>query len=314
VIGPVSGFKDRAPTQALRVGDQIAGCGSRWAAEGVQFRLVRFRVDLMTTISAQTRADITDLISRVDAPSLSKLRNLTAHLCFGTEELSNLYREPFKQTEGHSAYLCYGAFDFMRLRGDITNCEVPIALVHWGGGLVRFLDVWSARRRVTRGAMSESSLPPLLDDRRVSEGEAIIKQFQEHLETLRANASFPELAPAVNYFRYFPPAGVLPIKQGAQKGFSINTFFSAIVRRVPEFIDGLQLRSLLRDAVNYEPIDLTNGEMIWLYKVWQDERVSDGGTQAPSFVVFASPHVPYRATARFDVSHWNFSNYARCVD
>ncbi|MDQ3744629.1 MAG: hypothetical protein M3444_09630, partial [Acidobacteriota bacterium] len=306
VVGPASGFQEYAPMRGQRPGDSASGCGNRYAVEGVKFRLAKLDVSAMTQVSAATRTQISALMAAGDAPSLSKLRNLLAHLCFGTEELSALARDLLKASGDISAYASYGAIDFLRARGELTDCEVPLALVYWSAGAARFADMWSVRRRVTHGALS---LPPLLADRRAAEGEAVIQQFQEHVESLRTTESFPELAIASNYFRYLPPAGIIPFKQGVTKGFSTNTFFSGIVRRQPEFIDGSVVRALLREAVNYEPFDLTSGELVWLYKVRQNVETDQGGTVPPTYLVFAGPHVPYKATPRFDREHWDFSNY-----
>jgi hypothetical protein len=313
VVRPASGFREKAPMRNVPPNDALAGCGSKYVVEGVQFELIKLDTGNMTSISQATRTQIQDLMTQSDVPSLSKLRNLLAHLCFGTEELLKIAFDPFKQTSGESSYATYGAVDFMRSRSEVTNCKVPLALIYWDGGGIEFVDMWSVRRRVTPGP-PPTRLPPLLGERRASEGEAVIRQFQEHVESLRTRAPFPEIVMAGNYFRYLPPGGVLPVAQGGQKGFSVNTFFSGIVRRVPEFIDGSILRALLREAVNYQPIDVTNGEMIWLYKVRQNEKGPDGGAPAQPYVVFASPHVPYKATARFDVDWWDFSNYARGTD
>jgi hypothetical protein len=313
VVGPASGFQEYAPMRGQRPGDSASGCGNRYAVEGVKFRLAKLDVSAMTQVSAATRTQVSTLMAAGDAPSLSKLRNLLAHLCFGTEELSALARDPLKMSGDISAYASYGAIDFLRARGELTDCEVPLALVYWSAGAALFADMWSVRRRVTPGATSERQ-PPLLDERRAAEGEAVIRQFQEHAASLRTNEPFPELVIAANYFRYLPPASILPLKQGASKGFSANTFFSGVTRRLPEFIDGALLRALLCEAVNYEPFDLTSGEMLWLYKVRQNVEVPQGGTAAPPYLVFAGPHLPYKATPRFDVARWDFSNYARCED
>ncbi len=313
VVGPASGFREKAPMRTVELNGAAAGCGSKFTVEGVQFDLIKLDIDSMTAISAATRAEVRTLMTQGDVLSLSKLRNILAHLCFGTEELLNLALDPFKQISGKSAFAAYGAIDFMRERGEITDCHVPLALVYWAGS-VRFLDMWSTRRRVTPGETTKR-WPPLLDDRRASEGEAMSRQFQEHAEGLRVDHPFPELFIAKNNFRYLPPAGILQLGGGTRKGFSLNTFFSGVVsRRVPEFIDGALLRALFCEAINYQPIDLTRGEMIWLYKVRQNEGEPDGGTPGQRYVVFASPHVPYKATARFDVARWELSNYARGED
>jgi hypothetical protein len=317
VIGPASGFREHVPMRGLSDTAGVTQCGSRYRVDGVQFRLARLDPSAMPGLSTETITQINGLMSATSAADLSKLRNLLAHVCFGTEELAALASEPLKQSQGQpqgqSAYAAYGAADFLRSQGQLTDCEVPLALLYWRGGTLRFADMWSVRRRVAQRAES-ADWPPLLDGRRAGEGEAVIRQFQEHAESLRAGEPFPELFIASNFFRYLPPAGLLPLKQGTSKGFGANTFFAGVAHRPPEFIDGSLLRSLFGEAAGYEPVDLTSGEMVWVYRVRQNAQVPQGGTAARPYLVFAGPHVPYKATARFDVAHWNFSNFSRCGD
>jgi hypothetical protein len=311
VMGPASGFRERVPMRGLSDTAGVTECGSRYRIEGVQFRLARLQLSAMTGLSQTTQTQINDLMSAAGAANLSKLRNLLAHVCLGTDELATLAREPFKQSQSQSAYASYGAADFLRARGELTDCEVPLALLYWRGGTLRFADMWSVRRRVTP-RVGVVRFPPLLEERRAIEGEATIRQFEEHAESLRANEPFPEFLVASNLFRYLPPAGILPLRQGASKGFSENTFFAGLACRVPEYIDGALLRRLMREAADYGPIDLTDKRMLWLYKVAENEALPGGGAAPAPYLVFAAPHVPYKATPRFDVARWDLSNYTKC--
>lgn len=312
VIGPASGYREGVPMRGLNDGAGLNECGSRYRVDGVQFRLARLNPASMTGLTAATRAQIASLSASTAPPDLSKLRNLLAHACFGTEELAAVAREPLKLAQGQSAYASFGAADFLRGRGELNDCEVPLALLYWRGATLRFADAWAVRRRVTRRAES-AGWPPLGGEHRAAVGEAMIRQFQDHADSLRAEP-FPEIFIAAHYFRYLPPAGLLPLKQGAAKGFSPNTFFSGIARRVPEFIDGALLGSLFAEAADYPPSDLTSGEMLWLYRVRQNAQTPQGSTPAQTYLVFAGPHVPYRATARLNVARFDFSNYSRCGD
>ena len=304
VVGPASTFRERAPMRSVEPNNAVTGCGSKYAVEGVQFDLIKLEFGRMTAVSSATRTQINDLMRLEDAASRSKLRNLLAHLCFGTEELLNLPIEPFKQTSGNADLSTYGAVDFMRSRGEVTDCQVPLALLYWSGSGLAFADLWSVRRRVSPTGTS-NQLPTLLDQRRATEGEAVIKQFQQHAEDLRSRETFPDRINASQYFRYLPAAGMLPVRSSRQKGFDVDTFFAGIAHRIPEFMDGGVLRVLFGEAVNYQPIDLTNREMVWLYKVRQNENQPG----SPPYFVFASPHVPHRALPRFDVSWWDFGHF-----
>jgi hypothetical protein len=313
VVGPASGFRERVPMRGLGDAAGVNGCGSRYRVEGVQFRLARLDPAVMPGLSAATRSQIAALMGVAGSANFSKLRNLLAHVCFGTEELAAVARDPLRLAQGRSAHADYGAADFLRGRGELSDCEVPLALLYWRGGTLRFADMWAARRRIAPRAES-ARLPPLCDERREAVGEAVFRQFQEQVEALRADEVSPELFTASGLFRYLPPAGLLPLKQGATKGFSPNTFFAGVARRVPEYIDGAVLGALFAEAAVRAPSDLTSGEMLWLYRVRQNAQTPPGSAPAPPYLVFAGPHVPYQATARFDVARYDFSNYSRCGD
>jgi hypothetical protein len=311
VIAPASGYAEHIPVRGQRPTDTVSGCGNRYAVEGVQFRLVKLDVNSMSTVSSATRATINNLMTHSAAPELSKLRNMIAHLCFGTEELTGLAREPLKQTGNRSSHTVYGAVDFLRANGDITDCDVPLAIVFWRGGMVHFIDLWSVRRRVTPQATTDR-WPPLLGERHTSEGEAMFLQFQDHIETRRRREPNPETIVAASQFPYLPPAGILPVRRGSRTGIDVHTFFSGIAHREPMFIEGTKLDALLREALAYAPIDLSKSEMVWLYKPWQNEAAATANAAVEPLVIFVSAHVPYQATPRFNVARWDYSNYAGC--
>jgi len=314
VIGPASGFSGRAPLQALGEADAIAGCGSRYAAEGVRFRLARFDVSSMTALGSATREQINNLASQTDSPSLSRLRNLLAHVCFGSKELAAVARDPFKQAGGKPLFATYGAIDFMRGRGEITDCEVPLALVHWRAGLVRFLDMWSARRRVYSGIAHP--LSHLIPTRRRAEAEAIFFQFQQQVEEIFGSSlSQGQLAAiaAESYFLYLPAAGLIPVGGvKASRGFDYQKFFEHRTYRKPVFMDGARLESLIDLSLIHPPIDLGNKELIWLYLVRQNmQSITEGtfGLLQP-YLFFSSGHIAFQGEARYDLAYFNYSNYS----
>ena len=59
-------------------------------------------------------------------------------------------------------------------------------------------------------------------------------------------------------------------------------------------------------------MDLTSGELLWLYLVRENVQASAGplGTAARPYLVFASGFLPYVANAQYDLSRWGFANYA----
>lgn len=285
-VAPAETREGRAVTSALNTGS--VSCNTDALVSGLQFRLIQIALPL-------TPAELSDV---------NHLRNLIAYKCFGVTDTQSFVKDPFGPD-----LTKYGLLDSLR-PNLLTDCDVPLGVLYWTlSGGIHFVDMWSVRRQLTR-VKNTDSLSPLLADRRASEGSAVILQFQEQARSLLGSEPFPELITVSDYFRYLPPAGILPLKLGSTQGFSLNTFFNGVVCRVPEYIDGSLVRALLREAVNYEPIDLASGEMIWLYKVRQAERSVAEGTIVQQYVVFTSPQVPYKATARFDVSWWDYGNFA----
>jgi hypothetical protein len=283
---PVSGLGNVAPT-----------CNTRYTVQGVQFRLLEL------PLSSDELSDST------------RLRNLVAYKCFGIADddlLTGFANNPFGPP-----VTAYGLMDTLRAAGTLTDRDVPLAVVAWTEqDGITFVDAWSVRRRVTaRAATVPWGLA--LADRRRSEAEAMFLQFQDHLEQLRLGAPNPETLSALQYFRYLPPVGLLPLAGGGAPGFTYPVFFYQRAYRSPVFMEGAGLECLIHTALDYPPIDLAGSEMVFLYLVREnlDPRAARGGAQPPSYLVFTSGHVPFRGQglARFDVARFDYSNYVSAL-
>jgi len=327
VIGPASGFRERAQKSGLGE-SSVAGCGSRYAVEGVRFRLARLDVASLAGISGATRDQLSNQLlgaTTADLPRLSRLRNVAAHLAFGTEALGDLAADPFLRDAAGSPLRERGAVDDLRRLGLLSDCEVPLALLAWTLEGLQFLDRWSVRRRPAvaspDGGSPDAGWPTVGGGRAEGEAEARFLQFQEQLHWLLGIHPAPSTITADGYFRYLPPAGLLPIaRAGSNVDFEIF-FGSRPWRRseypghpefsgYPEFIDGARLRPLLEAALPHRPIDLAETEMVWLYQpAVRAVGQAEPRARAP-YLVFAGPHLPPWNTARFDVARWDFSNYA----
>jgi hypothetical protein len=331
LASPASGFsEEKAPMWSSIDKGKVVGCGSRYAIEGVQFRLEELKLSLLTGLSPSTRDALADLTSKKDPASLSKLRNWLAHVCLGTEEVTRFLRDPFarisEQTLRTSPFLSYGALDAMRASGNLTCCDVPLALMHWPKGGVQFVDMWSVRRRPFSRPRS-SAWPLPLSDRRQAEAEAAFHQFESQAEDLlRSKLSDGVLSAlkATDYFRYLPAAGILPLagKKGS-RGVNLMNFTSGLTLRdrgalqvlpVPDrvFIEGAKLERLTRDSLAYPPIDLNSGELIWFYLVRENIQAIDKAAFNPPqpYLLFANGQIPFMGDARFDLNYWEYSNYA----
>jgi hypothetical protein len=285
VLCPARGREGRAVVGGLNNGP--SNCNTKLIVDGVQFRLIQ--LDL-------TGTQLNDE---------DHLQNLVAYGCFGAAETGALAGNLFGTQSGG-----YGLLD--RLRPNrLTNCDVPLAVLSWteNGGL-RFVDNWSARRRVIQESPTRD-WRGILSDRRGAEAEAMFWQFAEQLNDLRAAA--PESVVAAQHFRYLPPIGILPLAvDGVARGFNYEKFFEDRVYRSPVFIEGARLEALIRYAMSYRPIDLNQGVMIWLYLVREnrDERAYAPSPAPQDYVIFTSGHVPFHGEALFNVARWNYSNYS----
>lgn len=307
VTCPASGKEGRASVSGL--GNQTASCNSRYLIESLQFRLLKMNV------------------SDEDLADSAHLRNRTAYRCLGLTDpgYTSFITDPFGQHDTG-----YGLLD--DLRPDVlTDCDVPLALLYWTStGGIKFIDLWGVRRRITLPSADDGWLS-VASARRVSEGEAMFLQFQDQITAMVQTASDPTALQASAYFDFLPPVGILPLDAGAKgKGVDPNIFFGGQTVRgifsttgtnVPSkgqsvrdglYIEGARLSELVRDAIQYPPIDLSTKLLIWLYVVRENMQSVDNKTVAfpRPFAVFVSGYLHYCADARFDVNRWNYSNYS----
>jgi len=163
------------------------GCAARWTAEGVEIRAIA--LPALTTVSGV-------------AVTPGNLRNLTAHWCYGTDQLTSLPFSPFAFDPAYSG--------FDRLApADLTDLDVPLAVFRWTGQNVVDLDTWSARRRITSPDPVASAWSGLVADRRDADGQARFLQFQDQLSHTVGNGTFPG-AHCSTAFGLLPPVGFLP--------------------------------------------------------------------------------------------------------
>jgi len=314
VISPASAFKGRAPASGLADPTAGAGCGSRSAIEGVRFRRLPFDPLTVAGVSVTTRQQLQNgLLGTTSAAGLSRLRNVIAHLCLGTEPLMRFARDPFEREAEPSggtepALADYGVLDDMTDAGTLTECDVPIALLHWRVGGLVFVDNWAVRRRLAPASIAPS-WPTLSGARRAAEAEAVLFQFQEQLAMLIDRSLSAATIRAYEYFQWLPAAGLLPLA-GARRGVDAASFLLAMKTRDPViYIDGARLMELFASSLTQHPIDTSAGEFMWTYRVRQNDLLpTDTGDEFP-YLVFASGHSPYVGTARFDLARWDRSNF-----
>jgi hypothetical protein len=333
---PVSGLStESAPKTDVLDPGVATTCASRWAVEGAKFRTVQLTLgtnpdpSTLAGQAAQLATQLDPLLIKLAgvsgaaadqlkaqiAPLMSKLRNSVAHMCFGTEKSANFPANPFGRTNGDSLFEEYGALDDLRDQGLLTDCDVPLALLYWTTAGLQFIDMWSVRRTVFPQAASDA-WAPLAGRRRMAEGLATFLQFQKQLDEIvkMATGATPLTSVvATDYFAYLPASGFVPI--GGIKssiGFDYLQFLKGHTYRDPVFIEGAQLRTLFHSSLLLPPINLASGEMFWLYRVRENmEAVAGGVVNLPQpYLIVTNGHIPYEGDAQYDLSYWDYSNYA----
>jgi len=125
VMGATSGYDETAPMQALQTAKAGGGCGRKWAVPGVQFRLRPFNPLTVPGSSEATLAELTALLTAGSGAAVrSRLRNLAAHLCFGTDAPAAFAADPWAVEDGAPRLAAYGVADHLRgLRR--ASCRLP---------------------------------------------------------------------------------------------------------------------------------------------------------------------------------------------
>jgi hypothetical protein len=287
-IAPSSGKEGRAPVSGL--GNTGGSCNTHYIIEGVQFRLIPLDLNAL----------------ELNAHAL--LRNHVAYKCFGVADTKKFFSNPFGQIQPE-----YGLLDTLR-PGQLTDCEVPLAIIHWtASGGINFIDEWSVRRRLTERPLTDE-WPLLLGERRVSEGEAMYLQFQDQIEEISLNETNLDTIVAAQRFEYLPPVGILPITgTGSPAGFNPQTFFGDRASAELATTDGNLLRGLLHEATYHEPVQMSAPEKIQLYLIWENLQAVKIQQTTQLALVFASHTLPYRGVARFGSAHWDVSRFASAV-
>ncbi|WP_405868137.1 hypothetical protein OG407_49750 [Streptomyces sp. NBC_01515] len=184
---PVQQAQGQSPLAAPPDSAMSPGCAARWTAEGVEIRAIT--LPALTTVGGIAATD-------------QNLRNLTAHWCYGTDQLADLAIHPFDFDPAYSG--------FDRLSpADLTDLDVPLAVFRWTGQGVVDLDNWSARRRITTPDPVPSPWSAAVADRRDADGQARFLQFQDQIAQIAASglAGFTQAPPI---FGLLPPVGFLP--------------------------------------------------------------------------------------------------------
>lgn len=253
VVSPVSGFEGRVPMSGFGSGGRMTGCGSRYAVEGVRFRIV-------------------PVLFHENVGDGATLRNRVAHHCFGTETyrervgfpgplLGGFFADPSEETGDRLS----------EIAPDLEPCDVPLAVFYWSGGRCVFVDNWAVRRRTTPPYPAGFGRP-YVGEEMTAVAEAAFLQFQDEIASLLRDGGNYEKMQAHERFRYLPAAGFLPV---GPRRFSPEAFFSR--ERFPEQIDVDGDRAFVREWLHrslfVEPIDVEAPPVITLFHMGNEPYV-----------------------------------------
>ena len=340
LISSASELSGSAPMSSIPDNGGII-CGKRDKVEGVRFRIVKMDLDgpAFEGLKEDTKEKLLEVSQLNDVASVSMFRNIVAHACFGTEEKEKFMIDPF----GNNDISSYGAIDKLRSLEEnapnrIKDSDVPIALIRWTEEEIKFLDLWSVRRK-PYGSVTRSNFSTLFSLRRRAEAESSFVQFQKQLDQLLINHNDKRSIKAEEHFRYLPPAGILSLRMGTSDGLVPETFFNKLPHRPapefigsyeqfieesPQFIDGRTTEEIVNKSFAHEPIVLSekyatgfppkleNREMVWTYYFWQHVKNIEHGEDITHYLLFTAGYMPPFSPTRFDFARWDFSNYTKC--
>lgn len=318
VAAPASDYEGKAPMHYLGDTGKLSGCNHKYQKEGVQFRLVLLDITNTSVVGEGIGKEILNIVNKDNTADRSRLRNLLAHLCLGTETAAGFTVDLFNTSGSSAALQEYGPLDALRQSGCIKDTDVPLALILWTDRGLEFTDMWPVRRKVNSPYINDTFYP--FTARRTAELEAVYLQFQDHINSIlklakdsKADFSLAGVN-AGKYFRYFPSVSIIPLALGELSGgFDLENFFEGLTVE-GAYIEGVMLRPLLNLSFSYEPVDLEQKELMWGYGIRQnilETSFNENNTLNPrqAYGVFSSGYIPFQGDARYDLSRWNSTNY-----
>lgn len=283
---PASGTQGRAPVGGLA--NNEARCNRKYRRQGVQFRLHQLK------------------LSSTELGESNKLRNRVAYKNFDPDAWKRFLTDPFAEQLNKQSL-----FDD-QLIPKLENCEVPLATIYWTlDGGIEYVDMWSVRRDVVKKATTQD-FNSIISKSESVEGQARFLQFQHQMTDLLLPTGFLGTQTAKENFNYLPPAGVIPVaEETTASDFMATQFFSGMTYHKPVFINAARIAAIIQQSINYPPVDTQSKETIWLYRVSENRiSIDDSASAAKSYIVFCNGNMPYQANAQFDLSRWDYSNYA----
>ncbi len=279
-VCPASGFRERAPGRELGDERTLAGCGSRYAVEGVRFRLVR--LPLTGGGDDPVRTEVQGLLALSDAESLSRLRNLLAHLCLRSSA-GAVGTTRLRAGEAPAFDAAPSALDDLRASGGLGDCDVPLALLRWDNGGVRFLDRWAVRR-VARWRPAPADLSLLAAD-----GLERLLQFLDHLRDITRPPAQLSSMRLERLFRFVPPAAYVPVTgAGSPRGLSPSGFLQAFTAGQPDRLPAGLATELLERSFRQPAVDLAGRAVFQAFRIDENVAAVTADRSDQLYLLFAS--------------------------
>ncbi len=290
VMSPAEISIGRAPTSGLN--NAFSTCNTDVIVETVQFRLL----------------GVDSFLTGETLPDQDKLQNFVAYKCFGNSQKADFFKNPWGFSTDE-----YGLINKMR-KQVLAAGDVPLAIINWTNSGLNFVDNWSVRRRISLKNCSNNRTQ-FIGDRRLSDSEAMLNQFDEQISRLVSTSNNPKTIKADDYFRYLPAAGIIPlaVPTSTVKGFDKNIFFGSRISPNVIQTDGDRLQSLLHESFLHEPIDLNSPEKIRLYEIRENIQAVTAGENIAKTLVFARYSLPYFGVARFNEAEFDEDTFASAV-
>lgn len=254
VMCPAAEYKEKVPKSGLGDKGIAKGCGNRYYQEGVEFRLVEFPLESLGSVSEAVKNELKEGLlglstyaRKNDIESLSRLKNYLANICFGNAKLLS---QPLRHRNAQDKLdvLTDPVLDELTALGDLESFDVPLCLFYWTPEGITFLDNWSVRRIIA-------------DD--FTFGRLRLLQFADHMQWLSSKISSSKTDRIGDYFRFLPPAGLVPERVfSADKGFRSNDFMEGLIRGVTDQTSVGQINRFLLESLDFPSIDLN--ERNWL--------------------------------------------------
>ena len=102
------------------------------------------------------------------------------------------------------------------------DCAVPLAVMYWRLKAVRVFDMWSVRRKTAQSRRAGVAVARLRQA--VSEAEAMLLQFEDHIQDLRVSETSP-VSLVAKRRSGFAPVAMLPLASSQRRRVNPVAFF-----------------------------------------------------------------------------------------